>query len=292
MKLVYIILLVLIPGFQCHAQLPEADTLAKNGNHQAAVKRYLKHLKQNENDSSAWFSLGQSYHALEKYDQAVSAYKKAIETNFYKAYTYLYIAKSHALNKNKSAMYAALDSGFAAGASSAVNLENDDEFNVYREEERFQSLIKALKTRAYPCLAKERANQFDFWVGEWTVYAGGRQAGKSQITKAKGGCAIHESYTTAREYAGQSINFLDPKDNLWKQYWVGSQGDIRDYVEIDAGEGMLQFLAEYDNQGSPNLSKMTFTYDKDKDTVRQLFENSTDNGQTWTVVFDGLYVRE
>jgi tetratricopeptide (TPR) repeat protein len=276
----------------CYSQISEADTLAKNQQFKEAIKLYKKYLKKNETDSSAWFKLGKAFNDSEQYPEAVEAYQKAIDNNFYKVYTLLFIARAHALNENKEMMYAALDSGVANGAASAYNLENDKQFEKYRSEDRFQGLISTLKEAAFPCLKKERADQFDFWVGSWTVYAGGGKAGDSEITKAKGGCAVHESYTTAREYSGQSINFLNPQDNLWKQYWVGSRGDVYNYSEIDAAEGMLQFLAEFDNNGTKTLSRLTFTYNEKDDTVTQLFENSTDDGESWQAVFNGLYVRK
>jgi hypothetical protein len=43
--------------------------------------------------------------------------------------------------------------------------------------------------------------------------------------------------------------------------------------------------------GQRTLQKLTF-FPIARDTVRQLFESSTDNGSTWTPGFDGIYVRK
>jgi len=149
------------------------------------------------------------------------------------------------------------------------------------------------KPPPFPCLDSEVRRQFDFWLGEWDVFVGEKQVGESSITMAQGGCAIHESYTTAGNYAGQSINFYDPIAKKWKQSWVGSAGDVGNYEETDSGEGDMQFQTrQLTAKGVIVLRKMTFTYNSKEDTVRQLLEDSTDEGETWKTVFDGLYKRK
>lgn len=149
------------------------------------------------------------------------------------------------------------------------------------------------EAQAYPCLDSEVRRKFDFWLGEWNVYVAGKLVGESSITLAKGGCAIHESFTTPGPYAGQSINYYDPLAKKWRQNWVGSAGDVGIYEETDSGEGNIQFQArQLRRDGSIVLRKMTFYYDPDQDTVRQLIEDSTDEGVTWTAGFDGFYKRK
>jgi len=115
--------------------------------------------------------------------------------------------------------------------------------------------------------------------------------GESIITLAKGGCAIHESYTTLGPYSGQSINYYDPLEKKWKQNWVGNSGDVGIYEETDSGKGNLQFIAKQLLPEGVVTRKMTFYYNEKEDSVRQLIEDSKDEGKTFAPVFDGLYKR-
>ena len=150
-----------------------------------------------------------------------------------------------------------------------------------------------MKANVYPCLGDENYRHFDFWLGEWEVFVNGNKVGENSITMAVGGCAIHESYTTENNYSGQSINFYDPIDEKWHQHWVGSGQDVYNYVEIDKKQGMLQFQSPFYNpaNGQVAISRLTFTLNADG-TVRQFFETSTNDGQTWIPGFDGLYKKK
>lgn len=149
--------------------------------------------------------------------------------------------------------------------------------------------IVTAQAQQRPCESDSNYRHFDFWIGEWEVYARGKKAGVNSITLAEGGCALHESYTTPTGYSGQSINYYSRKDQKWHQVWVDSNGGVLEYVETDRGPGMLQFECEYLNRNGELLrSRLTFTANADG-TVRQLFEDSKDEGKTWTPGFDGLY---
>src|SRR5205085_11883872 len=51
--------------------------------------------------------------------------------------------------------------------------------------------------------------QFDFWVGDWDVTAGGQRAGTNLVTLEEGGCLIHEHWAGAKGGTGQRLNFYD-----------------------------------------------------------------------------------
>jgi hypothetical protein len=43
------------------------------------------------------------------------------------------------------------------------------------------------------------------------------------------------------------------------------------------------------SNGGKVLFDMSYTYDPAKDTVRQTWKSSTDEGGTWNTIFDGIY---
>jgi hypothetical protein len=143
---------------------------------------------------------------------------------------------------------------------------------------------------ASPC-AKQSFREFDFWVGEWEVRTDdGKIAGENRITSEENGCAIVEHWRSAAGGTGQSLNYFDPAANRWKQEWVGvgvilhMEGGLRNGAMIM--EGPLQYL------GENRVTRLRGTWTPLADgRVRQLFEESVDDGKTWKPWFDGYYTR-
>ena len=143
-----------------------------------------------------------------------------------------------------------------------------------------------------PCQGPE-SRDFDFWLGDWTVFTtAGEVAGENRIQKALNGCVLHEQYSTPSGYAGESFNIFDASRGVWHQSWVDVagthlvlEGGLRDQVMILEGETR--------GPAGPVRQRISWSVvDNDPNRVRQFWESSTDGGITWTVIFDGLYVRK
>lgn len=61
------------------------------------------------------------------------------------------------------------------------------------------------------CEAEIEFHQFDFWIGDWTVYnnVNGNLAGQNHIEAREGGCALVERWTANAGGTGMSVNFYD-----------------------------------------------------------------------------------
>ena len=143
----------------------------------------------------------------------------------------------------------------------------------------------------YPCEADPRAHAFDFWIGDWNVYAGGQLAGTNSIYPILGHCALSENWINAIGSEGKSYNFYDPGYDHWRQIWISdTQGPIEFVGE--ARDGGIFYTAETVNpaDGSVTMHDFNFTV-YDNGDVRQLWKTSADRGETWTVIWDGRYVR-
>ncbi len=140
-----------------------------------------------------------------------------------------------------------------------------------------------------PC-AKPEHRQFDFWVGEWKVQGPkGNPVGESSITSILGRCVILENWRGAGGSNGTSLNTFDATRGVWHQTWVDNQGGLLQ-LEGHATEGrMVLEGVQTRREGGPSRERIT--WEKQGDRVRQLWESSTDEGKTWKVLFDGLYVR-
>ena len=133
--------------------------------------------------------------------------------------------------------------------------------------------------------------QFDFWLGEWNVQdAAGKPAGTNQITSIQGGCVLLENWKGAKNSTGNSFNMYYAADGKWHQTWVDNQGG-----RLDLAGGLLDGKMVLDgdapSQREPGKRvKHRISWERKGANVRQLWRASRDDGKTWNVLFDGLYL--
>lgn len=131
--------------------------------------------------------------------------------------------------------------------------------------------------------------EFDFWLGEWRVTAGGKVIATSRIESILGGCVILESYEDPSGYRGKSFNFYDSHLDKWRQTWVDTTGSVSEFSGT-VRDGAMRYEGETHRQGRRILRRMTVS-DQGRDRVRQFSEQSTDEGATWTMAYDFVYFR-
>jgi hypothetical protein len=135
-------------------------------------------------------------------------------------------------------------------------------------------------------------HDFDFWVGDWDVYgnAHGKLAGTNRVTREHGGCVIHEHYETARGYDGESLNTYDVARDVWHQTWVDSSGLLL-VLEGGLRDGKMVMEGKVQGSGGKPIPQRITWSPGPQGSVRQLWEQQGPDG-TWTVVFDGTYVKK
>lgn len=133
--------------------------------------------------------------------------------------------------------------------------------------------------------------QFDFWLGRWKVSSPeGKELGRSEISRASGGCAIHEQWKSKSGITGMSINYYDSSDRKWHQDWVGSDGAI---LQLKGGRHEAAMILEGENREDTKtvFNRVTWTLLRDGN-VRQEWVVSSDNGKTWKSSFLGIYEKQ
>lgn len=180
---------------------------------------------------------------------------------------------------SSSSQSAGDSSGFSSFASSVI--ERDHELGEGQGDPRPEP------PKATAC-ADARSHDFDFWIGEWDVYAGGALAGHNSIRPLVDGCVLHESWRGAQGGAGTSLNFYNTRTGRWQQFWVWRNGTTLELEGTYDGGRMVLEGKSVDAQGAPRRNRITWSANEDG-TVRQRWEVSTDGGAAWRTVFDGHY---
>lgn len=181
---------------------------------------------------------------------------------------------------------------FGQGFTAVGFLTNDPVINTLQGHPEYDALIKEMSVEAYPCEHQAGFRDFDFWVGDWDVHtADGQLAGSNSITREERGCVLVERWSSASGGTGMSINYLDKTSDEWVQVWNaegGAQINIRGGL---TDEGMaLEGMIHYVGNGTTAPFRGLWTPLPDG-RVRQYFEQSNDDGKTWTPWFEGFYTR-
>ena len=150
---------------------------------------------------------------------------------------------------------------------------------------------ETLQPQPAPCSAAEY-RQFDFWLGSWTAYDadGERRLGTNQLTPLLNGCGMMENWSN-QGYEGTSVNFYDAESGTWHQTWIDNQGG---HLFLQGGQheqGMRLSGERLDEDGATVIDRITWTPLADG-RVRQFWEVSKDQGQSWETAFDGYYQRD
>lgn len=140
-----------------------------------------------------------------------------------------------------------------------------------------------------PCNSEAHA-QFDFWLGKWDVYntQADTLVGKNHIKKILNSCVIEENWEGGSGFKGKSFNTYNPENKTWNQVWV----DVSGATYLFSGKfenNEMRLKGNTVKNGNKILFTLTFTYDPEKKTVRQVWKASTDDGKNWNVWFDGTY---
>ena len=262
---------------------------------QKSENAYRAIVEADPDNGSAWYRLAVSLRQLGRYGEVGPALAKAEAAGVPPTYVEYERAKASIQAGDQEAAMSSLEAAVAAGFGNHQALEGDAEFEAIRSYQRFAAVLAKAKRNSQPCEETPEHRQFDFWLGEWDVYdQNDNKAGMNRIQKTETGCLLLEQWTGTTGSTGTSMNFYDPEQKVWEQIWVGGGGGslirIRGGLTKDGSmrlEGSIFYISTqivYPFRG-------TWTLLPDK-RVRQFFEQSTDDGETWQPWFEGFYVRQ
>ena len=269
----------------------EADALFKAQKWTDAAKAYGEITKSEPKNGRAWYRMGYAFHSMGNFEQAVWSYQRAVEiaNNPLAMYN---LACSYARLNYKDKAFEWLNKSISSGFIGSKQLQNDADFAGLHGDARFKESVTLADKTTRPCQYAPEYKQFDFWVGEWNVETQqGQPAGKNIIERIEEGCILMENWTGAAGGTGKSINFYNASTKKWRQTWVDSTGNVAEY-EGGYKDGAMRFDGDpVVNNGKKILRRLTLS-SLGPDRVRQLFEQSADDGKTWTPQYDLIYVKK
>jgi len=272
--------------------LPEqANSAFQQKDWPKAVELYQQIVATDSTNGRMWYRLGASYYGQKKFNQAAEAYMHSVRIG-HNPFVMYNMACSFALMGEKEKAIHWLQSAAEGGFAQDGTILTDSDLASLHNDSRFDQIVAQIKVNAHPCAADSSHQQFQFWVGEWTVYnTDGTHVGDSKIQLLLDGCLILENWTGLSGSTGKSMNFYNPETGHWQQTWVSARGNIIEYIGDYANNKMVYYATVQDNDGNPEQNRLTF-FNLAPDSVRQFSQRSADGGKTWSTEYDLMYVRK
>jgi Tetratricopeptide repeat len=268
-----------------------ADSLLKAGDPAAALSAYQRLTVADSLLPRLWMGIGNAANALHRDAESAAAFERAAGINGNPIAMYN-AGAIHARMGHVDEALRWLDKAVTAGFPVPSLFATDADLAVLRSNPRFQAIAKRAQVAASPCLNNPKARMFDFWVGEWDVTPANAATvvGHSVIQVVADGCALLENWTAANGSQGKSLNVYNQALGHWQQFWVGGGGDVTEFRDSEWHGDTLVLLAHSNGPQGRALQRLSFSR-LDANTVRQLGENSSDGGTTWSVGYDFHYHR-
>jgi hypothetical protein len=244
-------------------------------------------------DAGGWFQLAQTSRQSGLIAEAHEALDNAQSLGFAPIRISFERARLGVLEEDTEKAIAELESIASSGFTALGFIVNDPILNTLAGNPRYEKIVAEMAAKAYPCENDEAFRAFDFWVGDWVVHGpGGQLAGTNTIERAERGCVLIENWISASGGTGMSINYLDKRTDEWVQVWNaegGSQINIRGGM---TEEGMLLVGTLHSLANGATTPFRGLWTPLPDGRVRQFFEQSNDEGETWTAWFEGFYTRK
>jgi hypothetical protein len=296
------VVLLLAMGAPLESQVADslrADSAFQRRDWSATKQLYAAITTRAPDQGMAWLRLGMARQALNELDASIPAYEKALALRFQVPTATYRLARVHALTGNLDRAFTYLDQLVPTRAIPVAILDTVADLAAVRGDPRYRQIVDRMNALRFPCRSMPEARQFDFWIGDWDVtpfqapVASAPQLGTNRIEMLLEHCMLLENWVGAGPGggAGKSINFYDTNRRQWRQVWVADGGGSLDYAGVFTNGAMRFEGWTLAPGGARILQKLTF-FPIHRDTVRQLFETSSDSGRTWQAGFDGRYVRK
>lgn len=271
------------------ADAEQANGYYQDQQWQQAADAYREIVAANPSDGRAQYRLAVSLRHLSDFDGARRHIDAAADAGVPVPFVEIERARLAVAAGDMDGAFEALDRAAAAGFPNPGAVEQDPDLQPLTSDARYPDLMNKLSRNAAPCEHIDAYGQFDFWLGDWRVLDNNEVfQGHNRIVERESGCVLVENWTSSAGTTGMSMNFYDLNANEWVQVWIsgGIQLEIRGGLQD--GSMVLTGRVHYNASGNNRAFRGTWM-PLDEGVVRQHFEESQDEGETWYTWFDGYY---
>ncbi len=256
----------------------EAEAALAQQDWSRASELFFEYLLDQPEDGDAHYCLGLALLQSRELETAKESLLEAFQRNTRKAESAYNLACCASLSGSPTEAMDWLRESIRTGNQQWPLAWYDPDLRALQHHAEFVQLVSPLQGHY---------RDFDFWVGEWTVFdATGRQVGTNSIQFVEGGAGLLERWVSTQGTTGTSMSYFDPVPQRWTQSWLTARE-----VSVASGgmEGRSMVLASRSPEGILT-SRTTWTPLEDG-RVRQHWEKTADGGKTWQTEFDGYYSR-
>lgn len=144
--------------------------------------------------------------------------------------------------------------------------------------------------------SNQSANEYDFWIGEWTAtwvkQDGTKIEGSNRIESTLDGKVLQEHfYDPSTNFKGTSISVYNPKTKIWHQAWADNQGGYYNFVGETIGDKKIFKTLPVIKDGQAFIQRMVF-YNFKESSMTWDWESSSDNGENWTLDWQIEYTKK
>lgn len=141
-----------------------------------------------------------------------------------------------------------------------------------------------------PCASAPETRQLDYWLGHWTMGAGTDKSA-SQVTLSLDKCVFVEHWENGKGHVTEKMFAYSPEDKNWYGMFVDNQGRVHVFVDGKVTSDTAEFRGPSKGEnGQPILNRLKVTR-LPAGKLEELWEKSTDNGNTWTTAYRAEYSR-
>ncbi|MGD8977245.1 MAG: tetratricopeptide repeat protein [Gammaproteobacteria bacterium] len=254
-----------------------------------AATAYEAIVREQPTNPQAHYRLAVALRHLGRFDEAGGQLDQAQANGTPAGFVEMERARLAAAAGDREGAVAALQRAAAAGFPNPSALTDDPLLSDLSDVAGYTASLDRIRRNQAPCLVDPVFRQFDFWIGDWEVKGGdGTVFGRNSISSEEQGCVLVERWTGAGGNTGQSINYYDGIAREWVQVWNGLGIQIHMRGGLSDGSMILVGDILYLASGDRRAFRGTWT-PLDGGVVRQFFEESADDGETWSTWFEGFY---
>jgi tetratricopeptide (TPR) repeat protein len=266
-----------------------ADALFSASKWEQAAQAYAAITAKEPANGPAWQQLGECNIQLQRFEDAIKAFQRAVDLNYRPLMTKVDIARAYVAKADPGRALDVLKEVAATGQAPRLRayIAGASEFQKLRDNSEYQEFQKS----TIPCQTAE-FRKFDFWVGDWDVHTpAGQKAGDNLVSREQDGCLLVEHWKSARGIeSGTSFNYFDIRDKKWHQIYFDNSGNAGAYPPMSGNLVDNKMVLISDEKESPVFRWTWYVLSPGK--VRQMAEQSDDQQKTWRIVWDSTYVNK